>query len=78
MKKFFVLIAFLAIMGLSSCDKIYDEIAALNDRITELEDTTIAAINEQISNINTSISYLEVVDAEFFGGANVGNEIRVG
>ena len=67
MKKFFVLIAFLAIMGLSSCDKIYDEIAALNDRITELEDTTIAAINEQISNINTSISYLEVVDAELNG-----------
>lgn len=67
MKKKFVLIALVAILGLSSCDKIYDEIAALNDRVTELEDTTIAAINEQISNINTSISYLEVVDAELNG-----------
>ena len=52
MRKLLLLIAAMA-MFLPSCKKINEAIDDLNNRVTELENTTIPTINEQIANINT-------------------------
>ena len=61
MKKLLLAIAAVAML-LPSCQKIEDEINALDNRVTELEGEKIPSIEQQIESINTSIADLEAVD----------------
>ena len=59
-KLFFILATVLA--TLPSCQKIYDEINTLDDRIALLEEVSIPSIEEQIMMIKNSINNLKGVD----------------
>ena len=61
MKKLFLVLAVVA-MILPSCGKINDAIDELGNRLDKLEQESIPTIDEQIANINTSITDLEAVD----------------
>ena len=66
MKRLFLLVAIVA-MVLPSCKKINEAIDDLNNRVTELENTTIPTINEQILAINTTLGNLDAMDKELKG-----------
>ena len=61
-----VVVATVAIMT-TGCKKINDRIDRLDDRLSQLEETTIPSIDEQIDGINNTIESLEKIDAELKG-----------
>ena len=71
MKNLFAPILLIVAIGLSGCEKINEQLADLNDRLTQLENSTIPVINDQIGRINTSIDELVVVDEELNGYISV-------
>ena len=71
MKRFLFLIAVVA-MVLPGCQKISDELAALDDRLDKLEQR-VPTVDEQIASIQASLVNLEAVDkelAEYIEGLN--------
>ena len=61
-----VVVATVAIMT-TGCGKINDKIDRLDERLSQLEGTTIPTIDEQITNINTSVADLQKTDTELKG-----------
>ena len=51
----------------TGCGKINDRIDRLDDRLSQLEETTIPSIDEQIDGIGKTIKSLEKIDAELKG-----------
>lgn len=66
MKRFLLLIAAVAVI-LSSCQKINNELDALDKRLDKLEQETIPSIDEQIAAINVSLDNLNAMDKELKG-----------
>ncbi|MBO7285806.1 MAG: leucine-rich repeat protein, partial [Alistipes sp.] len=68
MKKISILVvlvaAIVAALLISGCSKINERIDNLDNRLEELEGTTLPSIDEQIESINASIADLKVVDTE--------------
>ncbi len=63
-KKSFCILATAVAMLFTSCEKYDHAIGDLQDRLDKTEDSVLPTINEQITDINTSVEDLEAVDTE--------------
>ena len=61
MKRFLLLIA-VAAMVLSGCQKIYNDLDKLDDRLDRIEQTTLPSIEKQIESINSQLASLKAID----------------
>ena len=61
MKRFLLLIA-VAAMVLSGCQKIYNDLDKLDDRLDRIEQTTLPSIEKQIESINSQLVSLKAID----------------